>query len=118
MLKSKKDKNGSFIEPKVDSSSIYTKRMLSNMDMANRSSGELKEIFTREWKKNAFDLERQSRKGNPGYDKNGFRIGELPKAKTPVGKVAVTIKDKIKKFGESVKKSSPIKKTLIKVKSK
>lgn len=61
-------------EPIKDSSSIYTKRMLSNMDMADRSKGELKEVFTKQWKKDASDLERQSKKGKAGYDKMGNKI--------------------------------------------
>lgn len=58
--------------PTQDSSAIYTRRMLSDMDMADRSKGELKTIFTKKWKQDASDLERQKLKGKPGYDKMGF----------------------------------------------
>lgn len=62
------------IENKKDSTAIYTKRMLSNMDMADRSSGELKKAFTKKYEENASNLERQSKKGKPGYDKMGNPI--------------------------------------------
>jgi hypothetical protein len=74
MARIKKAKNGDPVKPTADSSSIYTKRMLSNMSMADRSSGELKEIFRKRYNQDARDLERQSKKGKPGYDKNGFPI--------------------------------------------
>jgi len=47
---------------------------LSNMDMADRSKGEMKEVFTKKWKQDAADLSRQSKKGKPGYDKIGNPI--------------------------------------------
>lgn len=59
------------IENKKDSTSFYTKKMLSNMDMADRSKGEMKEVFTKKWKQDAAELSRQSKKGKPGYDKMG-----------------------------------------------
>lgn len=61
-------------EPIKDSTSIYTKRMLSNMDMADRSKGELKKVFTKKYEEDASNLERQSKKGKPGYDKMGNKI--------------------------------------------
>lgn len=57
-----------------DSSSYYTRRMLSEMNMADRSTGKLKEIFNEKWKRSAADLERQSKKGKSGYDSSGFPI--------------------------------------------
>jgi hypothetical protein len=64
----------------IDSTEIYTKRMLSNMDMADRSSGELKNIFIKEWQKNAVDLERykQKTKKQKGKADNGTMIGGNP----------------------------------------
>ena len=73
MARIKKAQRG-YTSPSADSTSIYTKRMLSNMNMADRSRGELKNIFTKEWQRNAADIERQSKKGKPGYDKDGFPI--------------------------------------------
>lgn len=64
----------------ADSTSIYTKRMLSDMNMADRSSGELKDVFTKKWQRDAADLERQSKKGKPGYDANGFPLPKKKKA--------------------------------------
>lgn len=50
-------------EPKknIDSTIIYSKRMLSNMDMADRTTGELKKTFTKEYEKNASDLDRYTK---------------------------------------------------------
>lgn len=64
----------------IDSTGIYTKRMLSNMDMADRSSGELKNIFTKEWQKNATDLEKYKKKigKQKGKSENGTMIGGNP----------------------------------------
>ena len=64
----------------IDSTGIYTRRMLSNMDMADRSSGELKNIFTKEWEKNAADLERykQKTKKQKGKAQYGDMIGGNP----------------------------------------
>jgi len=61
-------------EIKKDSTSIYQKRMLSNMNMADRSKGELKEIYTKKYNQDAKDLDRQSKKGKPGYDNYGNKI--------------------------------------------
>jgi hypothetical protein len=44
------------------------------MDMADRSSGELKKAFTKKYEEDASNLERQSKKGKPGYDKMGNPI--------------------------------------------
>ena len=57
-----------------DSTNIYQRKMLSNMSMADRSKGELKEIFTKKYNQDATDLIRQSKKGKPGYDKNGYPL--------------------------------------------
>jgi hypothetical protein len=64
----------------IDSTGIYTKRMLSNMDMADRSSGELKNIFTKEWQKNATDLEKYKKKigKQKGKAQYGNMIGGNP----------------------------------------
>ena len=70
----KKAQKGITVKPTADSTSFYTRRMLSNMDMADRSKGELKEIFTKKYKQAADDLNRQSKKGKPGYDSMGFPI--------------------------------------------
>ena len=59
----------------IDSTGIYTKRMLSNMDMADRSSGELKNIFTKEWQKNATDLEKYKKK--IGKQKGKAQYGDM-----------------------------------------
>jgi hypothetical protein len=50
-------------EPRKDTDSavIYSKRMLSNMDMADRSKGEMKEVFTKKWKQDATDLDRYTK---------------------------------------------------------
>jgi len=45
----------------TDSAAIYSKRMLSNMDMADRSKGEMKEVFTKKWKQDAIDLDRYTK---------------------------------------------------------
>jgi hypothetical protein len=45
----------------TDSAIIYSKRMLSNMDMADRSKGEMKEVFTKKWKQDAIDLDRYTK---------------------------------------------------------
>lgn len=58
--------------PTQDSSSIYQRRMLSDMDMARRSKGELKEIFNKKVNQDVSDLNRQKLKGKPGYDAMGF----------------------------------------------
>lgn len=60
-------------KPVSDSTSFYTKRMMSNMNMADRSTGELKNRFTKKYKEDAANLDRQSKKGKPGYDKMGFK---------------------------------------------
>ena len=64
----------------IDSTGIYTRRMLSNMDMGDRSSGELKNIFTKEWQKNATDLEKYKKKisKQKGKSENGKMIGGNP----------------------------------------
>jgi hypothetical protein len=49
-------------EPIIDSAKIYTKRMLSNMDMADRTAGDLKKKFTKEWQKDASDLEKYKKR--------------------------------------------------------
>ena len=76
----------------IDSTGIYTRRMLSNMDMANRSTGELKKIFTKEYEKDANDLEKYTQKtkkqkgkaqygdiigGNPTEVQNTYNPGDL-----------------------------------------
>ena len=58
--------------PAQDSTRFYQKRMLSNMDMAFRSGGELKQHFNKEADQAVRDLNRQSKKGKPGYDAMGF----------------------------------------------
>jgi hypothetical protein len=58
--------------PNKDSTAFYQKRMLSDMDMAWRSSGELKQVFNKKVSQDASDLERQSKKGKSGYDAMGF----------------------------------------------
>lgn len=70
----KKAQKGITVKPTTDSTSFYTKRMLSNMDMADRSKGELKERFTKKYNQASDDLNRQSKKGKPGYDANGFPL--------------------------------------------
>ena len=61
-------------KPTLDSTSYYTRKMLSDMDMSNRSTGELKEIFDKKFKRDVDDINRQKLKGEYGYDKNGFSI--------------------------------------------
>jgi len=46
----------------TDSTKIYTKKMLSNMDMSDRTTGELKKTFTKEYEKNASDLDKFKKK--------------------------------------------------------
>jgi hypothetical protein len=46
----------------MDSTSIYSKRMLSNMDMADRTSGKTKEMFTKKYLQDASDLNKYSMK--------------------------------------------------------
>jgi hypothetical protein len=46
----------------TDSTKIYTRRMLSNMDMANRTAGELRKTFTKEYEKDANDLDKFKKK--------------------------------------------------------
>lgn len=64
----------------IDSTGIYTQRMLSNMDMADRSSGELKNKFTKAWQKDAADLEKykQKNKKQKGKADDGATIGGNP----------------------------------------
>ena len=96
------------VKASADSSSIYKKRMLSNMDMADRSKGELKDIFTKKWQQNAEDLKRQSKKGKPGYDKDGFPIKkERTGGKVPNGPL---VKKKGQFKGSTLKKGGKIKK--------
>ena len=57
-----------------DSTNIYQRKMLSNMSMADRSKGQLKETFIKKYNQDATDLIRQSKKGKPGYDKNGYPL--------------------------------------------
>jgi LAS superfamily LD-carboxypeptidase LdcB len=52
-----------------DSSSYYRGRMISNMNMADKTSGDVKEHFTNEWKQNAKDLNRQEEKKKPSIEK-------------------------------------------------
>jgi hypothetical protein len=64
----------------IDSTGIYTKRMLSNMNMADRSSGELKNKFTKEWQKDAANLEKYKQKisKQKGKAESGKMIGGNP----------------------------------------
>jgi len=64
----------------IDSTGIYTKRILSNMDMADRTTGELRKTFTKEWEKNATDLEKYKKKigKQKGKSENGRMIGGNP----------------------------------------
>ena len=84
----KKAQIGKTVKPTADSSSIYKSRMLSDMDIAWRSKGELKEIFNKKVNQDAADLERQSKKAKPGFNANGFPIkknkigGKMTTAKT------------------------------------
>ena len=58
----------------ADSSDYYRRRMMSNMNMEFRSEGELKEIYRKKFNQSVKNLNRQKRKGKPGYDKNGFPV--------------------------------------------
>jgi hypothetical protein len=63
-----------------DSTNQYTRRMLSDMDMSFRSSGDLKKIYDSKFNKDVEDLNRQKLKGKTGYDKNGFPVKKKMKA--------------------------------------
>jgi hypothetical protein len=58
----------------ADSTNYYRRRVMSNMNMEFRSKGELKEIYRKKLNQSVDDLNRQKRKGKPGYDKNGFPV--------------------------------------------
>ena len=64
----------------IDSTGIYTRRMLSNIDMADRTTGELRKTFTKEYEKNANDLEKytQKTKKQKGKAQYGDMIGGNP----------------------------------------
>ena len=72
MAKIKKAQSG--IKATADSTKHYTRRLLSDMDMADRSSGDLKKVFNANVNRDAKDLNRQKLKGKPGYDANGFPL--------------------------------------------
>jgi len=57
-----------------DSTNYYTRKMLSDMDMSFRSSGDLKKTYDSKFNKDVKDLSRQKLKGKTGYDKNGYPI--------------------------------------------
>jgi hypothetical protein len=81
----KKAQMGKSVKPTADSTKYYTNKMLSNMDMAMRSTGELKSRFNKKTDEASKSLSRQSKKGKPGYDANGFPLkkknGGMIKAK-------------------------------------
>jgi hypothetical protein len=62
------------IKASPDSTNFYTRRLRSDMNMADRSSGETKDYFTKKYKEDVKNLNRQSKKSKPGYDKDGFPI--------------------------------------------
>ena len=62
------------VKPTADSTDYYTSRMLSDMNMSFRSSGDTKKYYDLKVDKDVKDLNRQKLKGKPGYDKNGFPI--------------------------------------------
>lgn len=74
----KKAQKGTTVKATADSTRYYEKRMMSNMNMADRTSGDYKDAFTKNWKQDAKDLERQSKKGKLGYDANGFPFPKKP----------------------------------------
>ena len=69
-----KAQDGKIVKPTADSTAYYTRRMLSDMDMSYRSSGDTKKHYDLKFNKDVKDLNRQKLKGKPGYDKNGFLI--------------------------------------------
>jgi hypothetical protein len=62
------------VKPTADSTDSYTSRMLSDMRMSFRSSGDTKKYYDLKVDKDVKDLNRQKLKGKQGYDKNGFPI--------------------------------------------
>jgi hypothetical protein len=62
------------VKASTDSTNFYRRRMLSDMDMEFRSSGDTKKTYSRKVSQSAENLSRQSKKGKPGYDKDGFPI--------------------------------------------
>lgn len=70
----KKAQMGKSIKPTADSTKYFTNKLLSSMDMAMRSTGELKSTFNKKTDEAAKNLSRQSKKGKPGYDANGFPL--------------------------------------------
>lgn len=78
--KVKKAQTGTTEKPTKDSTGIYQRRMLSDMDIAFRSSGKLKDIYNKKVTQDVSDLNRQSKKGKPGFDANGFPIPKKRKA--------------------------------------
>ena len=77
------------VKPTADSTTYYTRRMLSDMDMSFRSTGDTKKHYDLKLNKDVKDLNRQKLKGKTGYDKNGFKIKK--------SKVGGTVKSKKKK---------------------
>ena len=62
------------VKPTADSTDYYTSRMLSDMNMSFRSSGDTKKYYDLKVDKDVKNLNRQKLKGKQGYDKNGFPI--------------------------------------------
>ena len=69
-----KARAGKIVKPTADSTDYYTSRMLSDMNMSFRSSGDTKKYYDLKVDKDVKDLNRQKLKGKQGYDKNGFPI--------------------------------------------
>lgn len=78
------------MKPNQDSSKYYQNRMLSDMDMEYRSSGELKNYYSKKVQSDAENLERQKQKSPL------FKMGKILAAKAAsktIGSKAANIND-------------------------
>jgi hypothetical protein len=97
MARIKKAQKG--IKASPDSTNFYTRRLLSDMDMEFRTSGDTKKTYSRKVSQDAKNLSRQSKKGKPGYNKDGFPI----KKQRSGGKIAPKKSNVSKKLGSAKK---------------
>jgi hypothetical protein len=74
--KIKKAQTGKSVKPTADSSAYYKKEMMDNYEAAarNMNSPKYSESAFKRAKQSSSDLDRQSKKGKPGYDANGFPL--------------------------------------------
>ena len=100
MARIKKAQKG--VKASADSSAYYNKQMMDAYESAARNMNfpEYRESAFKRAKQAGKDLDRQAKKGKPGYDKDGFPI----KKQRSGGKIAPKKSNVSKKLG-SAKKS-------------